>query len=105
VLARDSGTIPPTLTTRRSRRSRPAHLTITRGPLGVIDGVKQRKNLIQPGHRDRVDHRPSAIDDAPPLGSLDGVDEDLQPRRAQQGRPGEVNYEDLPVPKVGPIQR
>lgn len=34
-------------------------------PQGIIDCVKQRKNVVEPGHVDRAPHRPSAISHNP----------------------------------------
>jgi hypothetical protein len=72
---------------------------------GIIDRVKQRKNLVEASHLDRADHRPSVIDHdpqwlTPPLSSLGDVDQGLQTLRAQKRHLGQVNYQYFPVAEL-----
>jgi len=65
---------------------------------GLVNGVKQREQVVQSSKRDGTDHWASVSDHdvqwfAPSPGSAGGVDQGLQTRRAQECHVGQIDHE------------
>lgn len=72
---------------------------------GLVNGVKQREQVVEPSQLDGTDHWTSVIDHdvqwfAQSPGSAGGVDQGLQTRRAQECHAGQIDHESRPVGKL-----